>query len=103
MDKYLDVYKRTNNLLFGLAMQALKKGCKVARKSWNDKNLWVIYRRGYPNGRPYNKQTAATWYINEGESFVVHHFLQLRTANGSHVMWMPSASDALAEDWLIVE
>jgi len=88
-------------LPFGLAMQASKKGFKVARQSWNDKNMWVVCRKGYSK-RPYNKQTAATWYLNEGDSFGVH-YLQLRTANDSHITWAPSASDALAEDWLIVE
>ncbi|MES5971865.1 DUF2829 domain-containing protein [Bacillus cereus group sp. MG1] len=30
-------------------------------------------------------------------------YLQLRCADGTHAMWVPSVSDILAEDWMIVE
>jgi hypothetical protein len=37
-----------SGLTFGLAIEAAKKGHKIARKGWNGKGLYVIYRTGYP-------------------------------------------------------
>lgn len=88
---------------FGQAIEALKEGKKMARKGWNGKGMFVVYQKGYPNGIPCNKQTAEAWGLNEGDLFKVRPYLQLRTAQGDHAMWTPSTSDALAEDWEIVE
>lgn len=40
--------------------------------------------------------------MNEGDLFRVEPYLQIRMANGSHAMWVPSVTDVLAEDWEIV-
>ena len=87
---------------FGQAIEEMKAGKKVTRKGWNGKGMFVVYQKGYPNGIPCNKQTAEAWGLNEGDLFIVRPYMQLRTADGSHAMWAPSGSDALAEDWLII-
>ncbi|MED3825209.1 DUF2829 domain-containing protein, partial [Priestia flexa] len=46
---------------------------------------------------------AEAWGLNEGDLFKVRPYLQLRCADGTHAMWAPSTSDALAEDWEVVE
>ena len=65
--------------------------------------MFAVYQKGYPQGIPCNKQTADAFGINEGDLFICNPYLQLKTANGSASMWSPSTSDALAEDWMIVE
>lgn len=87
---------------FGQALEAAKQGSKIARIGWNGKNMFVVYQKGYPDGIPCNKQTAEAWGLNEGDLFIVRPYLQLRCADGSHAMWAPSTSDALAEDWTII-
>lgn len=101
--QFEEAYRTINNLTFGLAIEAVKKGSKIARKGWNGKNMFVVYQKGYPDGISSNKQTAEAWGINEGDLFIVRPYLQLKTADGSHAMWSPSTSDCLAEDWKIVE
>ncbi|CUX75348.1 DUF2829 domain-containing protein [Enterocloster clostridioformis] len=88
---------------FGTAVEALKSGVKMTRKGWNGKGLFVVYQKGYPDGIPCNKQTAEAWGMKEGELFRCEPYLQINTVDGSHVMWVPSIRDVLAEDWLMVE
>jgi hypothetical protein len=87
---------------FGRAIELLKQGEKAARSGWNGKGLFVVYQKGYPQGIPCNAQTAAAWGLNEGDLFVCNPYLQIKQADGSHSMWVPSIGDVLAEDWVIV-
>lgn len=84
---------------FGCAIEALKNGMKVSRAGWDGSGMFVVYQKGYPEGIPCNKQTAEAWEINEGDSFKVEPYLQLKMVNGSHSMWVPSINDILADDW----
>lgn len=88
---------------FGAALIALKKGEKLARKGWNGKDMFVVYQRGYPEGIPCNKQTAEAWGLEEGDLFKCESYLQIKMANGSHAMWVPSINDVLSNDWEVVE
>jgi len=97
-----EAYKPTDGMTFGLAVEAAKKGLKIARTGWNGKGMFVVYQKGYPQGIPSNKQTAAAWGINEGDLFRCEPYLQIKMVNGSHAMWVPSINDVLAEDWQIV-
>ncbi len=101
--QFEEAYRECDNMTFGLAIEAFKKGMKVARKGWNGKGMFVVYQKGYPDGIPCNKQTAAAWGISEGDLFVCNPYLQIKNVNGSHSMWVPSIGDVLAEDWCIVE
>ncbi|MDF2800228.1 MAG: hypothetical protein K0S61_131 [Anaerocolumna sp.] len=100
---FIDSCKRIDDLTFGLALEALKKGFKVARKGWNGKNMFVVYQKAYPNGIPCNEQTAIAWGLNRGDLFRCEPYLQIKMVNGSHSMWVPSINDCLAEDWIILE
>lgn len=95
-------YRDCMGITFGIALELLKKGCKVARESWNGKGMFVVYQKGYPDGIPCNNQTAEAWGIKEGELFKCNPYLQIKQADGSHSMWAPSVGDVLAEDWVIV-
>lgn len=97
-----EAYRRVDNMTFGLAVEALKKRYKVARKGWNGKGMFVVYQKGYPQGIPSNKQTAEAWGMSEGDLFICQPYLQIKNVDGSHSMWVPSINDVLAEDWMIV-
>lgn len=98
-----EAYRPTNGMTFGLALEALKNGSKVARAGWNGKGMFVVFQKGYPQGINCNKQTAEAWSLNEGDLFRCEPYLQIRMANGSHSMWVPSINDCLAEDWHVVK
>lgn len=101
-EQFEEAYRLTDGMTFGLAIEAAKKGLKIARAGWNGKGMFVVYQKGYPQGIPSNKQTAAAWGINEGDLFRCEPYLQIKMVNGSHAMWVPSINDVLAEDWMIV-
>lgn len=98
-------YKNENpnkNLTWGKAFEYCKAGYSIARKGWNDKNLRVVYQKGYPDGIPCNTQTAAAWNMNEGDLFKCDPYLQINTTDGSHAMWVPSIRDLMATDWYVI-
>ena len=99
-DVFEEAYRSCDCMTFGLALEALKKGFKVARMGWNGKGLFVVYQKAYPQGIPCNKQTAEAWGLNEGDLFKCDPYLQINTTDGSHAMWVPSIRDCLAEDWV---
>lgn len=98
-----EAYRETKCMTFGLAIEAMKKGYRVARYGWNGKNMSVAYQKGYPDGIPCNKNTAEAWGMQEGELFKSRPYLQMRCADGTFQMWVASQSDILADDWYIVE
>lgn len=96
-------YRPVDGMTFGLAIEAMKKGHKVARSGWNGPGQFVVYQKGYPDGIPCNKQTAEAFGMKEGDLFKVRPYLQIRCTDGCHQMWFPSVSDCLAEDWVVVD
>ena len=98
-----DAYRETDGMSFGLAIEAAKKGKKISRRGWNGKGMYVIYRTGYPEGIPCNKNTADAVGIPEGTLFKVRPYLQMKCVDDTFQMWLASQSDILADDWYIVE
>lgn len=101
--QFEDAYRDCMGMTFGIALELLKEGCKVAREGWNGKGMFAVYQKGYPDGIPCNKQTAEAWGLNEGDLFKCNPYLQIKQEDGSHSMWAPSVDDILAEDWVLVE
>ncbi len=102
-DVFDAAYKPETGMPFGLAIEAMKKGYKVAREGWNGKGMFVVYQKGYPDGIKVNKQTAEAYGVEEGTLMKFRPYMQLKTAQNDCAMWAPSGSDSLAEDWQIVE
>ncbi len=98
-----EAYRKTDGLSFGLALEAMKKGCKVSRTGWNGPGMWAVMQKGYPNGININKNTAEATGIPEGTLMKFRPYFMLFTAQGDFAHWVPSGSDILADDWQIVE
>lgn len=89
-------------LNFGQALEALKQGKKVARKGWNGQNMYLVLMPGYPEGIELNDVTRKAHNLPEGTKLIYRPYFQLFTAQQDVAMWSPSGSDALAEDWNII-
>lgn len=89
----------SGNMDFGTALNMVIAGKKIYRSGWNGKGMFVVYQKGYPDGIACNKQTADAWGLNEGDLFKCNPYLQIKCADGSHSMWVPSINDVLAKDW----
>lgn len=77
-----EAYRTTDGMTFGLAIEALKKGLKVARAGWNGRGMFI-------------RLVGATAELNA-------HF-EIFNVHGRYDTWVASVSDALADDWTVVE
>ena len=99
-DVFDRAYRPSTGLTFGLALEALKLGQRVARAGWNGAGqfVYLVPAASYP------AQTgAAKAHFGAGALVPYRAYLALKTAQGDIATWAPSCSDALAEDWQIVE
>lgn len=85
---------------FGLAVEALKKGAKIARAGWNGKGMFVYF----VPAASYPVQTgAAKSHFGEGSMVPYNAYMALKGVDDTVSTWAPSGSDALADDWQLVE
>lgn len=84
----------------GWAVAAMRaRGCRVARRGWNGKGMYLVYQKGYPDGIPINANTASATGLPEGTVCKFLPYIMMRTADGSFVPWLCSQTDLLADDW----
>lgn len=88
---------------FSEALRLVKHGTRIARSGWNGKGMYVTYQRGYPEGIPINANTSKAIGQPEGTVCRFLPYLMMRTADGAFVPWLISQTDALADDWMVVE
>lgn len=93
-DVFDAAYRPIDALTFGLAIEALKLGKKVARAGWNGKGIFIELQ--VPD--QYSKMSSPYIFIDT---------TGLQTDNPdaprSRVPWLASQTDMLAEDWRVVE
>lgn len=98
-------YRPTAGMTFGLAIEELKAGKKVARAGWNGKGMWLslvvsihdIQREG--TTLPVYRLT-----IDDAETGATAlPWIGMKTADNKFVPWLASQTDMLAEDWLTIE
>lgn len=78
-------YRRTNDMNFGLAIEAMKMGKRVARRGWNGKDMFLRIQAPDKN------------------SFMSLPYIYMRPVGGGLVPWLASQTDMLSDDWFIVE
>lgn len=89
-----------NGLDFGTALLALKDGKRVSRVGWNGKGLFVylVPAASYPA-----RTGAAKSFFGDAGMVPYNAYLAVKNVDDTVSTWAPSCSDALAEDWQIVE
>lgn len=88
-----DAYRESSNMTFGLAIEAMKNGKKVARAGWNGKGMYLYLADG----------GLLTEAIGDG-SFPFTDSIVMKTADNKYCIgWLASQTDMLAEDWTILE
>lgn len=98
-EQFNGAYRETDGLTFGLAVDALKKGEKLARSGWNGKGMFVFL----VNGSTFNVSRAPLLGIfPEGTEINYRPHIDIKNVDGSISTWVPSIGDVMAEDWLIV-
>ena len=83
-------YRPTEGMSFGLTIEALKKGFKVARSGWKGKGMWL-------------ELIGSSDYQIEAMDKQLSPWIGMKTADNKFVPWLASQTDVLAEDWSILE
>lgn len=91
--------EKNDEFYFGVAIQMLKKGKKVARKGWNGKGMFLYY---VPAGNYKPCTKVAKTIVNEDGLVEYGAYIAMKTAQGNVVPWLASQTDVLAEDWVVV-
>lgn len=76
---------------FGLAINFLKEGHKVARQGWNGKGMWL---------KLIEADDYSTFDTGVKDKLP---WIAMKTADNKIVPWLASQTDVLAEDWVIIE
>lgn len=88
-EQFEKAYRTVENMTFGLATEALKRGKKVARTGWNGKGMYLELQ------------------IPDENSKMTLPYIYMKTADDKLVPWLASQTDVLtdvlAEDWAVVE
>lgn len=101
-----NAYRPTSGMSFGLAVEALKLGTRVARAGWNGKGMWLVLVPGTPKaqlreGTPYRNALG----LEECE-ILPHIDMWTTNADGRRAMlpgWLASQTDMLADDWQLID
>ena len=95
-DVFEEAYRPTDCMSFGLAIEAMKKGKKVACRGWNGKNqhIELATRISY--------MTAEGVFVNVEHEAIGNKAIAFCGTSGVQMGWLASQADMLAEDWMVV-
>ncbi|WP_242487870.1 DUF2829 domain-containing protein [Pseudomonas sp. TH31] len=97
-----NAYRATDGMSFGLAVEALKKGFKVARAGWNGKGMWLVL----DPGSVVSEAREGSAYHKAGitGAFTINPHINMKTATGEmQPGWLASQTDMLADDWQLID
>lgn len=88
-------------MTFGEALEAAKRGERIARAGWNGKGMWVCYMAPVviPAGMV-NSRTRAFGVV--GDLNVGGYFVMWTAQGVWQPGWLASQADMLADDWEVV-
>lgn len=95
--QFNEAYRPCDSMTFGIALEMLKKGFRVARKGWNGKKQYI------------QLATAISYKSMDGDVVNCEHesignkAIAFVGTSGVQMGWLASQADMLAEDWVIVE
>ena len=96
-EAFEEAYRPTDAMNFGLAIEAAKRGAKIARRGWNGKGQYVELASAIsyvtPGGETVNAEHESIG--NRAFAFV--------GSSGVQMGWLASQADMLADDWHIVK
>lgn len=90
--QFYRTYRPVTGMTFGLAVEALKAGHRVARAGWNGKGMWLKLV-------PKDLADAVAF---QHAALNPLPWIGMKTADDCFVPWLASQTDMLAEDWAIV-
>ena len=99
-EQFDNAYRKTTGMPFGLAVEAVKKGKKIARAGWNGKGMFLFL---VPGSTFKVNRAPLLGIYPEGTEINYHAHIDMKTADDKVVPWLASQTDVLADDWYIVD
>ena len=96
-DVFEEAYRPTDAMSFGLAIEAAKKGKRIARKGWNGKRQYVELATAISYASPIGA------VVNAEHDAIGNQALAFVGTSGVQMGWLASQADMLADDWELVE
>lgn len=96
-DVFEKAYRSMDGLPFGLAIEAAKKGLRIARKGWNGKEQYVELASAISYTGPDGKT------VNANHDAIGNQAMAFVGTSGVQLGWLASQADMLAEDWVVLE
>lgn len=84
-EQFKSDFRPIEGMTFGMAVEALKRGKRVARKGWNGKGMWIELQ------------------VPDAHSKMQMPYVYIKNAQDKKVPWVPCQADILGEDWMGVE
>lgn len=91
-----EAYRESENMTFGLAIEAMKRGMKVARSGWNGKNQYIELASAISYTNPDGVVT------NAEHDAIGNQAVAFCGTSGVQMGWLASQADMLAEDWKVL-
>lgn len=93
------------HMSFGLAIEAMKKGLRVAREGWNGKDMFTYFVKGTKVHIEDLRGACAEAVKASSNTAPVQDIcghIDMKAADGSIVVgWLASQTDILSDDWFV--
>jgi hypothetical protein len=90
-----------DTMTFGVAIEMLKHGKRVARAGWNGRGMWLHLAENYPEA----ERKDFVFYDDKDSEYAYQSlpWIGMKTADSKFVPWLASQTDMLADDWRVVD
>lgn len=95
--QFEEAYRDCKSMTFGIALELLKKGCKVARKGWNGKEQYIQLATSI------SYKSADDEIVNCEHDAIGNKAIAFVGTSGVQIGWLASQADMLLEDWFVVK
>lgn len=95
--QFEEAYRDCMGMTFGIALELLKNGCKVAREGWNGKEQYIQLATSI------SYKSADDEIVNCEHEAIGNKAIAFVGTSGVQMGWLASQADMLAEDWVVVE
>ncbi len=95
--QFEEAYRDCKSMTFGIALELLKKGCKVARKGWNGKEQYIQLATSI------SYKSADDEIVNCEHDAIGNKAIAFVGTSGVQIGWLASQADMLSEDWFVVK
>lgn len=94
--QFEETHRDCMGMTFGVALELLKKGCKVAREGWNGKKQYIQLATCI------SYKSADDEIVNCEHEAIGNKAIAFVGTSGVQMGWLASQADMLAEDWIVV-